>query len=340
MCSILFTNKNINGVSGNKLLSSRGPDGTNVESVGDYNVVHNLLSLTGEVTNQPVERDGIFVLFNGEIYNYLDIDKTATSDSYSIITAYEKYGDDFVKYLDGEFAIILLDTNNQKIIFSSDVFKTKPLFYSIEDKFIGLSTFYTPLKLLDFNNIFRVAPNTCYVIDLKNESINSFTIKEFDLNQYKNTFDDWITSFENSIYKRATQSKANKMFIGLSSGYDSGAIACALNKLNVDNKSYSIYASENEQVIDGRGNLLKDFVPIRLSHSDYSFWHNYVQHNCEDFISDQYTGYNIKDDKASVGLAYICDLAIKENRKIYLSGQGSDEIISDYGIFGRKIYGE
>ncbi len=340
MCSILFTNKNIDKLSDNALLDSRGPDGVNIESIGDYNTRTTLLSLTGEKTKQPVERNGIYVLFNGEIYNYLEIDKTSKSDSYSIITAYEKYGDDFIKYLDGEFAIILLDINNQKIIFSTDVFKTKPLFYSFETEFIGLSTFETPLKLLGFNNIFRAAPNTCYVIDLKNGSVNSSIIKEFDLNQYKDTFNDWITSFEKSVYKRAIQSKSNKMFIGMSSGYDSGAIACALNKLDVDNKSYSIYASENEQVIDNRGDLLKDFVPIRLSHSDYNYWNNYVQHNCEDFISNQYTGYNIKNDKASVGLAYICDLAIKEDRKIYLSGQGSDEIISDYGIFGRKIYGD
>ena len=117
MCSILFTNKNIDNPKVNELLKKRGPDDTTLKSVGDYNIIHNLLSLTGKITNQPVERDGIFVLFNGEIYNYLDIDSKSESDSYSIITAYQKYGNDFVKYLDGEFAIILLDTNNQKIIF-------------------------------------------------------------------------------------------------------------------------------------------------------------------------------------------------------------------------------
>ena len=77
-----------------------------------------------------------------------------------------------------------------------------------------------------------------------------------------------------------------------------------------------------------------------LSQNEYNYWFNYVQENCESFISDQYNGYNIKNDKASVGLAFICDKAIKEERKIYLSGQGADEIFSDYGIFGRKIMGD
>ena len=39
---------------------------------------------------------------------------------------------------------------------------------------------------------------------------------------------------------------------------------------------------------------------IRLSHNDYSEWYSFVQANCEDFISNQYNGYNIKNDKASV----------------------------------------
>ena len=337
MCGILFTTKEIKDKSVTRLLELRGPDDTTTKVHGGYTFVHNLLSLTGDITNQPVERNGIMAMHNGEIYNYLDIDGESTSDIFSIISAYEKYGDEFTKYLDGEFAIILIDTNLQKILFSTDAFRTKPLFYSLEDGHIGLSTFETPLKGIGFNDIKRALPNTTYVIDLNDGSINTSTIKEFDLNQHKNTYDDWITAFEKSIYKRAMQSHPNKMFIGLSSGYDSGAIACALNKLDVDNKSYSIYASENKNVIDNRGSLLKDFVPINLSKDDYEYWSKNVKENCEDFISEQYS-YNIKNDKASVGLAYICNLAIKEDRKIYLSGQGADEIFSDYGMFGRSLY--
>lgn len=337
MCSILFTTKEVKDKSVTRLLELRGPDDTTTKVYGGYTFVHNLLSLTGNITNQPIERNGIIAMHNGEIYNYLDIDDKSTSDIFSIISAYEKYGDEFTKYLDGEFAIILIDTNLQKILFSTDVFRTKPLFYSLEDGNIGLSTFETPLKGIGFTDVKRALPNTTYVIDLNDGSINTSTIKKFDLNQYKNTYDDWVTAFETSIYKRAMQSHPNKMFIGLSSGYDSGAIACALNKLDVDNKSYSIYASENRNVIDKRGSLLKDFVPINLSKDDYEYWSKNVKENCEDFISEQYN-YNIKNDKASVGLAYICNLAIKEGRKIYLSGQGADEIFSDYGMFGRSLY--
>lgn len=340
MCSILFTNESITDNNFNRLLQMRGPDKTSIKELYGYNIVHNLLSLTGDITEQPIEEDGIIVLFNGEIYNYLEIDSSVKSDAYSIITAYKKFGDKFVKELNGEFALILIDTNKQKIIFSTDIFRTKPLFYSIENNKIGLSTFGTPLKDLGFQNVNITTPNTCYIIDLNKEDIDTYEIKQFDLNQHKKTYDDWIRAFEKSIKKRATQSGDKKMFIGLSSGYDSGAIACALNKLNVDNKCYSIYASENRGVIDDRTQILKNTDTFNLSQNEYNYWFNYVQENCESFISDQYNGYNIKNDKASVGLAFICDKAIKEERKIYLSGQGADEIFSDYGIFGRKIMGD
>ena len=340
MCSILFTNKEITDPKVNELLQKRGPDGTHTQSFGEYNFIHNLLSLTGDTTKQPVEQEGIIVTFNGEIYNYLDIDPLAKSDIYSIITAYKKYGDKFIQYLDGEFALVLLDTNKQKIIFSSDIFKTKPLFYAFDEKYIGVSTFETPLRHLGFPQVNRVIPNHSYVIDLEKQDIKTNIIKEFDLNQHKDNFNDWIKAFEKSIEKRASQSGDKKLFIGLSSGYDSGAIACALNKLKVDNKCYSIYASENPDIINQRKEILNNVQTINLTKSEYDEWNNYVQQNCESFISNQYSGYDIKNDKASVGLAFICNLAKKENRKIYLSGQGADEIISDYGIFGKKLFGD
>jgi asparagine synthetase B (glutamine-hydrolysing) len=338
MCSILFTNKKTKASDYN-LLKLRGPDSTTEVSIAGYNFVHNLLSLTGEFTEQPIQEDGIILLFNGEIYNYKELFPLAKSDSYSIIAAYKKYGPKFIKKLDGEFAIVLVDIDKQIILFSADIFKTKPLFYSIEKNEIGISTFQSPLKKLGFNNIQPALANTCCVIDLVNSTIDKFTIKEFSLNQYKTDYKDWFTAFDIAIKKRATQSGNNKTFIGLSSGYDSGAIACALNKLEVDNKSYSIYASENREVIDSRIKVLKNAETINLTTHQYEYWYNYIQNNCEDFISNQYNGYNIKNDKASVGLAYICDKAIKDGRKIYLSGQGADEIFSDYGMYGRMIMG-
>ena len=112
MCSILFTNKEVSSPEKHKLLQLRGPDATNKIKLAGYTFIHNLWSLTGEFTIQPVRKNNTILLFNGEIYNYKDIDSLSPSDSYSILTAYENYGIDFVKHLKGEFALLLVDVNS------------------------------------------------------------------------------------------------------------------------------------------------------------------------------------------------------------------------------------
>ena len=88
-----------------------------------FTFVHNLLNVTGEITKQPIinEEKEIVVIFNGEIYNYKDFGYY-TSDVYCLIDLYIKYDNDFTKYLDGEFAILLIDFKNDKFIICSDVF--------------------------------------------------------------------------------------------------------------------------------------------------------------------------------------------------------------------------
>ena len=54
------------------------------------------------------------------------------SDGYFILEEYFE-GTDFWKKLDGEYAIIILDSIKNRVIFATDVFGTKPLFYSLED---------------------------------------------------------------------------------------------------------------------------------------------------------------------------------------------------------------
>ena len=72
-----------------------------------------------------------------------------------------------------------------------------------------------------------------------------------------------------------------------------------------------------------------------MSDSQYNETKLFLNQNCEDY---NYKNYRVLDDKACQGLGYISKLAQKENYKIYLSGQGADEIISDYGWGGFKIY--
>lgn len=339
MCSFYFSNKYLGNITElNKFLKPRGPDATNIHHVDNYTLIHNLLSLTGTFTVQPLYKNEVYLLFNGEIYNYKDIDPDANCDSEVIIDLYNKYGINFANKLDGEFAILILDLRNDTVIFTSDTFRTKPLFYSIEGVNICVSTYTSAIKASGFKNIKMVDANTTYAFNTQTLKLTTCNITKFNLDQYKNSIDGWIEKFDKAIQKRTKFSADKKFFIGLSSGYDSGIISCALNKTNIDYKAYSIAASENINVINERFNLIKNKQLIYLKKSEYDFYYNCLFTDmCEDFVCTD-LGLNIKSDKACYGLAHICQLAKNEGRKIYISGQGADEIISDYGISGNKIY--
>ena len=63
-------------------------------------------------------------------------------------------------------------------------------------------TFFKILKL-KFKNIEKAEPNTTYVISLDTKKlISKKTIHDFDLNQHKTTYNDWILAFQNAIKKR------------------------------------------------------------------------------------------------------------------------------------------
>ena len=67
MCSILCSNKNIKDHDdANYYLQFRGPDGTSIvkDEVNNFTFLHNLLSMTGEITSQPFQKDDIVCLYN------------------------------------------------------------------------------------------------------------------------------------------------------------------------------------------------------------------------------------------------------------------------------------
>ena len=133
MCSILGSNllktsyKHLN-----YHLQLRGPDNTTLIHKDGYGFLHNLLSMTGEITPQPFVEDDVICLYNGEIYNF-DSFGDYKSDGECLIPLYKKYGDTFIQKLDGEFAIVLVDFNKDKLILSSDIFATKPIYVGIKE---------------------------------------------------------------------------------------------------------------------------------------------------------------------------------------------------------------
>lgn len=309
MCGILVYQNQGNPF----FIQKRGQDFTTKVRRHGFSFNHFLLSITGKFTPQPYEKDGIICLYNGEIYNH----KFVKSDGENLIPLYKKYGTDFPKHLDGEWAIALYDFNNKLALFATDLFATKPLWRNR----LECASYHSGV------GGHKVPANTIEVVYFDG-SEESKKIHVWDLNQYKESFDDWISAFEKAVKKRAV----NGCFLGLSSGYDSGAITCELIKQKIDFKAYIIQGREDEKILKERMKLVKNFEYLgkEIKFSDEAAW---VNNNIDDFEYKLPTKKSLKRDSASLGLSKICRKAHLEGRKVYLSGQGADEIIADYALF-------
>lgn len=373
MCGILFTNlllKNIDHIL--HFLKKRGPDKINIYKQNEFTFIHTLLSMTGEITCQPFvdEEAGIVAMFNGEIYNYNDFDNYS-SDGYCLIPLYKKYGEQFISKLDGEFCILLYDSKKDLLIVSTDIFSTKPIWLAVGEHDIGASSYYSCLERLGHKNIMQIPSNTTLLIDLKNRKlIKKLPVHIFDLTQKKNNFNDIRKTLEKAVEKRINGAK-HGIFIGLSSGYDSGTIACILRKMKVPFTAYSILGIDDKNVIMDRHKLLSDTYLLDLTSEQFMGHRDHLINNCEPYVleidsnennrfeeclktktpktkkicdrmfniaKDRNTSQQLTNDNGSIGISYICKLAREKGQLIYLSGSGADEIFSDYGYDGIKFY--
>src|SRR5690606_6553052 len=194
---ITKTNKNKDEISSiihkmNNLIIHRGPDDeglfsdvNNTFSVGMGMRRLSIIDLSSGKQPMYSEDHQIVIVFNGEIYNYKTIKSqleaegitfNTSSDTEVILKAYEKYGVESFKWLDGMYGFSIYDKNINKVFIARDFFGEKPLYYTQTDKnFIWASELKSIINTIDFkpgiskkglNLYFRLtyipAPHTIY----------------------------------------------------------------------------------------------------------------------------------------------------------------------------------
>ncbi len=124
-------------------LHHRGPDGYGYYHDEHAGLAHARLSIIDlEGGDQPIHNEdgSIQVVFNGEIFNYIELRRQleplghrfyTRSDTEVIVHLYEQYGDRFVEHLNGQFAIALWDKAKRRLVLARDRTGIRPLFYSI-----------------------------------------------------------------------------------------------------------------------------------------------------------------------------------------------------------------
>ena len=160
------------GLSDKSLLQSmcevsrhRGPDDTEYYLDDGVGLGINRLKIIDLVKgNQPIHNEdgSLWIVFNGEIYNYRELTKElearghrlyTDSDTETIVHSYEEWGEDCVSHLRGMFAFAIWDTKMKRLYLARDRFGKKPLFYAIVD---GALLFASEIKsILQFGGLER-----------------------------------------------------------------------------------------------------------------------------------------------------------------------------------------
>ena len=142
MCGIIggFSTDTFNPKQILDTIIHRGPDSHGFFQDDGLFLGHTRLSIQdlSENGNQPMfSEDRRFVIvFNGEIYNHLeirkmlvDVDFKSTGDTETVLYAFIKFGADALNLLNGIFAFAIFDTHTKELFIARDHFGVKPLYF-------------------------------------------------------------------------------------------------------------------------------------------------------------------------------------------------------------------
>lgn len=155
------------------VMRHRGPDDEGIYIKGGAGLGHRRLKIIdlSEAGHQPISNeDGkIWLVFNGEIYNYRDLRREledkghlfkSNTDSETLLHLYEEYGEDCVKSLRGMFAFAVWDEHKEILFLARDRVGKKPLLYTYANGIFCFASEFSALlesglvrKEIDYNAI-------------------------------------------------------------------------------------------------------------------------------------------------------------------------------------------
>ncbi len=343
MCGFVISSNHINGDNnGLNLIRRRGPDRSSYETFGNLHIYHFLLHLTGsENFDQPYLDGDIAIVFNGEIYNYKELKKNSNSEVESLLHIYKEVGVSFTKLLDGEFFLVLIDLKKDIILISSDTFKTKPGYFYVGLDYIHITS-YASCNPKDAPLIDIEANSTIiYSLSLR-VFLTRFKVTEFDLDQYKTDYEEYHLALEESILKRIPENDIP--LVMLSSGMDSGSIACCLDKFQQKAFYISFPKNENQHILNQRSEQLRSKVNyLELTEEDVYVLQEELLKKCEPGIMEwEFRNLNVGNgiilEKFSYTEDILCmssSLALYKSlafakKRVLLTGLGADEIMAVY----------
>lgn len=352
-------------------LRHRGPDGYGYFSDAKVGLAHARLSIIDLAGGkQPIHNEDrtVWVVFNGEIFNYVELRVQlesqghrfyTQSDTEVLVHLYEQYGDEFVHHLNGQYAIALWDTTRRRLLLVRDRTGILPLFYTqaherllfaSEVKAIlpalgqsprlnpaaldQIMTFWSPVSPETiFENIYEVSPG--YML-----SVNGTEVKH-------SRYWDWSFPEDSAYHQGGVSDQADQLRellidatrlrlradvpVGayLSGGLDSSALAALIRQHgDAHLRTFSIGFEDH-------GFDESEYQNQMVGHLQTD--HSRVTCRRED-IADafQRTIWHTESPilrTAPVPMGLLSGLVHAQGFKVVLTGEGADEVLGGYDLF-------
>ncbi len=302
------------------------------------------------------------IVYNGEIYNFLDIKKNlqkqnvkfrTTSDTEVVVESFKKWGVNSFNKFQGMFSIVIYDRKKKKIILSRDHFGIKPIYYLKLNNTIYFSSEIKPLKnifefnlneekIIEFCVFGNLAGEDTLIKNVKQINSGEFIEVDHNINLKKNLYFDVRETFYNSkkknfipdIHKSLIDSVKMHTIsdVGyatqLSGGLDSSLITAMTSKINSKKNKIHTYSVtlKNKNMNEKK---YQDIVSKKYKtvHHGLECKPKMISKNLKKCI----WMYDYPLHHPNIIPSFLMNkLASKNKVKVILSGDGADEIFEGY----------
>lgn len=351
------------------IIKHRGPDGYGFykdERVGFAHARLSIIDLEGGW--QPIHNEDktVWITFNGEIFNYIELREFllrkghkfyTQSDTEVIVHLYEDYGEECLGHLNGQFSFAIWDKKNEVLFMARDRVGIRPLFYTTVDNTIifaseiksifmdkrvnrdidiyGLDqtfTYWMPLSPRTvFKNIFEIPAGHFLSVNKGEMKITKYWDIDFTIEPTTKSESHYSEEFLELLIDATKLQLRSDVPVGayLSGGIDSSSIASIIKNFTDTNlKTFSI--SFYDEVYDESIYQLKMIDYLKTDHVDIKCAYSDIGRSFPEAI------WHIEKPilrTAPVPLFLLSKLVKNNGYKVVLTGEGADEFLAGYDIF-------
>tara|TARA_B100000676_G_scaffold300142_1_gene345385 strand:- start:1017 stop:2849 length:1833 start_codon:yes stop_codon:yes gene_type:complete len=347
----------------------RGPDGRGCYQEPGIGLGHRrlaILDVDGDRAAQPMafKDRGVWLIYNGEIYNYLELKKelialghsfNTTSDTEVLLHSYLEWGIECLQKLNGIFAFAIWDQPKARLWLVRDPFGVKPLFFSdwkgkiifgseIPSLFhypefpkeydpFGMDSFFTfgyvPAPMTAYKNIKQLLPGEFLLIENGKKIFKKYWDLPLSVSKLNGSENELREEFKRLLKQAVERQMVSDVELGafLSSGKDSFAIVQAMQEVSKGmTTAFSMGFNHNKfDELEGT-KLSAAALGVELISSRMTIDVDNLIEEIKPTMQEPFS------DPSGLPTYLLCKMA-SQHVKVVLGGDGADELLGGYEVY-------